>query len=98
MAEGGLLFEPLRQWGRGIVETKQEAEALAAEQAGDGEFAAAVPQGRGGEQGGEVAHGGVAQPPPDGVKGVVHAYAGREWDGRNVAMAGWAVKLSQKAT
>ena len=37
------MFEPLRQWGRGIVEAEQEAEALAAEQAGDGEFAAAVP-------------------------------------------------------
>ena len=37
------MFEPLRQWGRGIVETKQEAEALAAEQEGDGELAAAVP-------------------------------------------------------
>ena len=43
VAEGSFLFEPLRQWGRGIVETEQEAESLATEQAGDGEFAAAVP-------------------------------------------------------
>ena len=75
MAERGFLFEPLCQWGRGVVEAEQEAEALAAEQAGNGEFAAAVPQGRGGEQGGEVAHGGVAQPPPDGIEGVVHGWA-----------------------
>ena len=92
------MFEPLLQRGGLAVEAEQEAEALAAEQAGDGKLAAAVPQGRGGEQGGEVAHGGVAQPPPDGIEGVVHGWAGMEWDGGNVAMAGWAVKLSQKAT